>query len=169
MASSRLQANWRRHERGASAVEFALILPVLILLVGAVIDFGFVFSQQITFNNAARDAARAGVVTNLAGNGLSCETIISQARDSAVVGAIGARKVDVAVSVAGANGACTVAAGSTSVVGASTLKPCTGSNAPIALKNLVVTMTYRSVPPFPIVFTSDFQLTARGDFQCEYS
>ena len=167
-------ANWRRRARrrgecGASAVEFALILPLLVLLVGAIIDFGFVFSQQITFNNAARDAARAGVVTNLAGSGLSCSTIISQARESAVVGAIGADKVDVAVTVAGANGTCSVPAGSTSVSGASAITPCTGSNAPIATKNLVVTMTYNSVPPFPVAFVSNFPLTARGDFQCEYS
>ena len=56
----------RRPERGAAAVEFALVLPVLILIIGAIIDFGFIFAQQISFNTAARDAARAGVLPSVA-------------------------------------------------------------------------------------------------------
>ena len=45
-------------ERGAAAVEFALILPVLLLIVGGVIDFGWAYYNQIVLSNAARDGVR---------------------------------------------------------------------------------------------------------------
>jgi Flp pilus assembly protein TadG len=45
-------------ERGAAAVEFALVLPVLLMLVGGTIDFGRLYYQQIVLSNAARDGAR---------------------------------------------------------------------------------------------------------------
>lgn len=45
-------------ERGAAAVEFALILPILLILVGGVIDFGRLFYTQIQLSNAARDGVR---------------------------------------------------------------------------------------------------------------
>lgn len=51
----------RRHrlrERGAAAVEFALILPILLILVGGVIDFGRLYYTQIQLANAARDGVR---------------------------------------------------------------------------------------------------------------
>lgn len=48
----------RRCERGASAVEFALIVPVLLLLIGGIIDFGRAYYQEIQLSNAARDGAR---------------------------------------------------------------------------------------------------------------
>jgi Flp pilus assembly protein TadG len=48
----------RRRDKGAAAVEFALILPVLLLLVGGVVDFGLLYYNQIVLSNAARDGSR---------------------------------------------------------------------------------------------------------------
>ncbi|MGO4360840.1 TadE/TadG family type IV pilus assembly protein [Terrabacter sp. RAF57] len=48
-----------RTERGASAVEFALVAPVLLALVLGIIEFGNWFNQQITVTSAAREGARA--------------------------------------------------------------------------------------------------------------
>lgn len=48
----------RRRERGAAAVEMAIVLPLLLLLVGAMIDLGRVYLGEVIVTNAARDAAR---------------------------------------------------------------------------------------------------------------
>jgi Flp pilus assembly protein TadG len=48
----------RRRDRGAAAVEFALILPLLMLLVFGIIDFGRALNAQITLTQAAREGAR---------------------------------------------------------------------------------------------------------------
>jgi Flp pilus assembly protein TadG len=45
-------------DRGATAVEFALLLPVLLLLVCGLIDFGRALNAQITLTQAAREGAR---------------------------------------------------------------------------------------------------------------
>jgi len=46
-------------ERGAAAVELALVLPMVLLLMGGIIDWGrFMFSQAVA-TNAAREGARA--------------------------------------------------------------------------------------------------------------
>jgi Flp pilus assembly protein TadG len=51
-----------RGERGAVAVEFALILPALLLIVVGTIEFGRVYSQFQVFNGAAREGARCAAV-----------------------------------------------------------------------------------------------------------
>jgi Flp pilus assembly protein TadG len=51
-----------RGQRGAVAVEFALILPVLLLIVIGTIEFGRVYSQFQVFNGAAREGARCAAV-----------------------------------------------------------------------------------------------------------
>jgi Flp pilus assembly protein TadG len=51
-------------ERGASLVEFALILPLLVLFIFGIIDFGWAFSQQLAVKHAAREGVRAAVVNN---------------------------------------------------------------------------------------------------------
>ena len=51
-----------RTERGASAVEFAIVLPVLFLVIAGIVDFGRYFFTQIQVTNAAREGARAAVV-----------------------------------------------------------------------------------------------------------
>jgi Flp pilus assembly protein TadG len=53
----------RRGERGAAAVEFAIVAPLLFLLVFAIIDFGFAFHGWDAVQNAAREGARVGAVT----------------------------------------------------------------------------------------------------------
>ena len=40
-------------------VEFALILPLLLLVLGGIIDFGRAYQQQIMLTNAAREGAKA--------------------------------------------------------------------------------------------------------------
>ncbi|MFM6973925.1 MAG: TadE/TadG family type IV pilus assembly protein [Agromyces sp.] len=49
-------------DRGASAVEFAVIAPVLILLVLGIIEASLMFNAQITLTNAAREGARYSAV-----------------------------------------------------------------------------------------------------------
>lgn len=46
------------HDRGATAVEFALLLPLLLLIVFGTIDFGRALNAQITLTQAAREGAR---------------------------------------------------------------------------------------------------------------
>jgi Flp pilus assembly protein TadG len=50
----------RQHarDRGATAVEFALLFPLLMLIVFGTIDFGRVLNTQITLTQAAREGAR---------------------------------------------------------------------------------------------------------------
>jgi Flp pilus assembly protein TadG len=48
----------RRSESGAELIEFALTLPLLLLVVLGIIEFGFVFQQYEVVTNAAREGAR---------------------------------------------------------------------------------------------------------------
>jgi len=52
-----------RDQRGAIAVEFAIIVPVLILLVLGIIEFGFGYHAWDATQNAAREGARLGAVS----------------------------------------------------------------------------------------------------------
>jgi len=52
----------RRDQEGAAAVEFALLLPLLVLLLFGMIEFGLAFNTRIQATNAAREAARRAVV-----------------------------------------------------------------------------------------------------------
>lgn len=54
-----------KEESGQSIVEFALILPVLMLIVVGIIEFGWLFNGKITLTSAAREGARvAAIVKN---------------------------------------------------------------------------------------------------------
>lgn len=52
----------RRSARGQSLAELALILPAFLVLMLGLLDFGRVVYAEHTFNQAAREAARVGVV-----------------------------------------------------------------------------------------------------------
>jgi Flp pilus assembly protein TadG len=51
-----------RDDRGAAAVEFAIIAPVLILLLFGIVEYGLVFNAQLQVTGAAREAARTMAV-----------------------------------------------------------------------------------------------------------
>src|SRR3954469_15163734 len=51
-------------ERGASAVEFAFIVPLLIMLVLGIAEFGHAFQVQGTLSAAAREGVRAMALQN---------------------------------------------------------------------------------------------------------
>ncbi len=53
-----------RDERGASAVEFAFIVPLLIMLVIGIAEFGHAFQVQGTLSAAAREGVRAMALQN---------------------------------------------------------------------------------------------------------
>src|SRR4051812_21383215 len=53
-----------RNERGASAVEFAFIVPLLILLVLGIAEFGHAFQVQGTLSAAAREGVREMALQN---------------------------------------------------------------------------------------------------------
>jgi len=52
----------RRHSRGTSVVEMAIVLPLLLTLMFAIGEFGIMFTQYETLINAAREGARTGVL-----------------------------------------------------------------------------------------------------------
>lgn len=49
-------------ERGAAAIEFALILPLLLLVLAGIIDMGRLFYAQVVTSNAAREGARMSAI-----------------------------------------------------------------------------------------------------------
>ena len=51
-----------RKREGAAALEFALVLPLLVILLFGIIDFGYLMFTVSTMNNAAREGARRGAV-----------------------------------------------------------------------------------------------------------
>jgi Flp pilus assembly protein TadG len=55
-------ARARRNEAGTSVVEMAIVLPLLLLLVFGIGEFGIAFTRWNSLTNATREGAREGVV-----------------------------------------------------------------------------------------------------------
>jgi Flp pilus assembly protein TadG len=49
------------NEKGAAVVEFAIVLPLLLVIVFGIVEFGFVMYNQAMLTNAAREGARFGI------------------------------------------------------------------------------------------------------------
>ncbi len=52
----------RTRDRGQGLTEFALVIPVFLLVMFAIFDFGFMLYSRLTVMNAALEGARAGVM-----------------------------------------------------------------------------------------------------------
>jgi Flp pilus assembly protein TadG len=51
-----------RRERGQALLEFALVVPIFLVLVFGIVDFGWALKTWITVTNSAREGARFGAV-----------------------------------------------------------------------------------------------------------
>ena len=64
-------------ERGSVAVEFALLVPVLFLILFGIINFGVLMYNQAVITNAAREGARWAAIHTTATSGTSCTNAYS--------------------------------------------------------------------------------------------
>lgn len=139
-----------REERGTAALEFALVMPILLVLCFGVINYGVVLAQQLSLGNSARQAARFAVVDV---PGRVCGDIENEARSAAVT--VGMASTAPTYALTGSTGPCE--------------RPCAGSS---GTTDLTVTLTYRSefLVPMPIPgFPTGQDISGEGVFRCEYN
>ena len=51
-----------KNEKGQSLIEFAILLPLLLLLLMGILEFGLMLNAYLSINNSAREGARLGIV-----------------------------------------------------------------------------------------------------------
>lgn len=73
----------RRRERGQSLVEFAMMMPIFMLMVFGLIDLARMMQTHVTLQEGARDAARYAVTGRI-----DCVTTGTQNRDNCIKQAV---------------------------------------------------------------------------------
>lgn len=137
----------RRTDRGASAVEFAIVVIPLLMIIAGIVNFGLVFSQQLALDNSVRAGARAAVVDT----GKDAVTVTTDQWNSTVI----AKSQTSGFVVSYPSGA-----GST----------CDGSDFG---ENLVVRGNVKAafLIPWPLpssLVPKSVNLSSQAEFQCEY-
>lgn len=125
-------------ERGAGIVEFALILPLLMMLVFGVVQFGLLFNRQQALHASAREGARLAALP------------------SATLAEISQRLLD-ALDGIPMDGTPTV------TITPSVTHPCEGRLGDTVL----VVVTVPTTIEIPVWGTESKILTGRGEFRCE--
>ena len=87
-----------KSERGAAAVEFALVLPLLLLLLLGIVEFGRVYNAQMQLTAAARDGARVMTINSNSAAAAAEARAAVIASAPALAPAVAANQIDIAVS-----------------------------------------------------------------------
>lgn len=74
-ARMRARSAGPREERGAVAVEFALILPILVMLLMGIVTGGVTYSRAVGLTNAVREGARFAATTSSSSGTWAADTI----------------------------------------------------------------------------------------------
>jgi Flp pilus assembly protein TadG len=73
----------KKSERGQTMVEFALVLPIFVVLLFGIVQFGIAFNNYITLTDAARAGARkAAVSRNASDPAGQCKAAVMAAADN---------------------------------------------------------------------------------------
>jgi Flp pilus assembly protein TadG len=70
-------------EQGQAVVEFAVILPVLLLILYAILQFGIVFNNYIQVTSGAREGARKAAVSRALGVGGAESAAVTSVKNAA--------------------------------------------------------------------------------------
>ncbi|UCH82437.1 MAG: pilus assembly protein [Nitrospiraceae bacterium] len=71
----RKMINVHKEQQGAVAVEFALLLPILAVLLFGAVEFGAILYDKAVVTNASREGARFGAVYREPGEEITCGDI----------------------------------------------------------------------------------------------
>lgn len=171
-----------RHQTGAAAVEMAIVLPLLIMVLFGVLEFGRIFGQDLGMGNGAREAARYAAT----GGDLKCSDLYDQAilasRTTLLDPKPAEFRLDVYVGVAppddpdlskAAEDAC-VDGSAEPDEGASPATPCKRTLDPpptgAEQRKVYVKTTYDSTLLIPFAVNEKvFELIGEGVFVCEFS
>jgi Flp pilus assembly protein TadG len=133
-----MSRRFQDRERGAAAVEFALILPLLILLVFGIVQFSIAYNRAQGLHAAAREGARLAS--------------LPQTTQSAISARVASALSGVPLS------------GSPSIsVSPSSTKPCQNRSG----QTVTVTVTAVTDLDIPLWGSVSKTLTGRGQFRCE--
>ena len=132
----------RRGERGSSAIEFAIILPVLIMLVFGIVQFSIAYNRVQGLHAAAREGARVAALPQ------SDQATIDARVRSSLQGVLDNTDIQNA----------------TITVTPSANQPCDGA-APGT--HVIVTVSAPDQLAVPLVVNKSITLTGRGEFLCE--
>lgn len=75
----------RDGERGQGMVEFAMLVPVFMLLLLGMLEFGFLFDHTLTLQYASREGARVGSALANGGGPLGCDFVGGESPNAADV------------------------------------------------------------------------------------
>jgi len=130
-------------------VEFALVIPIFLLVLCGILDFGFMLFTRMSVINAAREGARSGIMV---------------ADVSTIPGIVQARVISAAAQAGlglDSSNVPSVACIQTHVTPSSTT-PCSYTTTPAAVAgdSLVVTVTYDYHTFFPLLFGTKIPLTS---------
>lgn len=74
----------RNSERGAAIVEMAIVLPLLLLLVFGIVEFGRAYMTDISVTHAAREGSRAYAITRGSADAATAESAAIEAAERTV-------------------------------------------------------------------------------------
>lgn len=97
--------------RGQTIMEFALVLPVFLLLLCGVVDFSNVFYNEMTMQNALRQAGRFATTGNTLPNQSRVASIIATAQQTAAGLNLSSNSINISSNGIGGTGAAANAGG----------------------------------------------------------
>lgn len=72
---SRAERQRRSGDEGASAVEFAILVPLLLVLLFGIIDYGWWFGETLGLRSGVREVARLAAVNEIVPGGTSADAV----------------------------------------------------------------------------------------------